>query len=82
MCHHKLENNLFLNNNNISFMFELLDYPTKVKESINVSNVMLVMNCQNIAADIIASAKSMENPVMKKNLSEICFSSGKNVIDF
>lgn len=32
-------------------MFELLDYPTKVKESINVLNVMLVMNCQNIAAD-------------------------------
>lgn len=51
MCHDKLEINLFLNNNNISFMFELLDYPTKVKESINVLNVMLVMNCQNIAAD-------------------------------
>lgn len=43
---------------------------------------MLVMNYPNSAADHYSTAESMENPVMKKNPSEICFSSGKNIIDF
>lgn len=57
------------------------DYSVTVKGSTDISNVILVLNCQNIAADHIISAESIENPVMKKNPSEICFSSGKNIID-
>lgn len=50
----------FLITDNINFAFYLLGYPATVKEITKLSNVILVMNCQNTTADHYSFCKIHE----------------------